>query len=485
MKHKRLMSILTLVVFAMLLPTAAFAEGEMLGDQLPIWSIAPFVGMLLSIAIFPLVKGEWWEKNQLWVALFWSAVFIVPFFIAFGAHITIFELIHTIALDYFPFLLLLIALYAAAGGIVIRGSLVGTPKLNTAILAIGTVLASVIGTTGAAMVLIRPIIRANEWRKRKMHTVIFFIFLICNIGGSLTPLGDPPLFMGYLRGVPFFWCLTHLWPMYLFTSVVLLALYYVIENSRYKKDLAEGAVQPEHKSEHKIEIDGLINIAFIVLILIGTYSSGFLAGLDAFTNADGSTKGITLFTHGEEAAVATYPNLIKDAIYIIAIILSMKFTKKSLREENNFNWGAMEEVAKLFIGIFITMIPALALLEAKGASLGLQEEWQFFWSTGLLSGFLDNTPTYLVFLTTAASLGATEGIVTTVGTVAVPLLIAVSSGAVFMGALSYIGNAPNFMVRSIAEEHDIKMPSFFGYMKWSFGILVPVFLLDTLIFMIL
>ena len=485
MKRKKLMSLVTLVVFAMLIPTAALAEGgEMLGDQLPIWSIIPFVGMLLSIAIFPLVKGEWWEKNQLWVALFWAAVFIVPFFIAFGAHITIYELIHTVALDYFPFLLLLIALYAAAGGIVIRGSIVGTPKVNTVILAIGAVLASIIGTTGAAMVLIRPLIRANEWRKRKMHTVIFFIFLVCNIGGSLTPLGDPPLFMGYLRGVPFFWCLTHLWPIWIFTTVLLLVIYYLVESNRYKKDLAEGAVQPESHSAHKIEIDGLINIAFIVLILIGTYSSGVLAGMDAFLNEDGSVKGITLFTHGEEAAVATYPNLIKDAIYIIAIILSMKFTKKSLREENNFNWGAMEEVAKLFIGIFITMIPALAILEAKGAALGLHTEWQFFWSTGLLSGFLDNTPTYLVFLTTAASLGATEGIVTSIGIVEAPLLIAVSAGAVFMGALSYIGNAPNFMVRSIAEEHDIKMPSFFGYMKWSFGILVPVFLLVTVIFML-
>lgn len=483
MKRKKLMSLLTLVVFAMLLPTAAFAAGEeALGDQLPIWSIIPFVGMLLSIAIFPLVKGEWWEKNQLWVALFWSAVFIVPFFIAFGAHITIFELIHTIALDYFPFLLLLIALYAAAGGIVIRGSLVGTPKLNVALLAIGSVLASVIGTTGAAMVLIRPLIRANEWRKRKMHTVIFFIFLVCNVGGSLTPLGDPPLFMGYLRGVPFFWCLTHLWPIWIFTVALLLIVYYLIENSRYKKDLAEGAVQPEHTGE-KLQFDGLINIAFIVLILVGTYSSGYLAGLDMFTNADGSTKGITLFTHGEETAVATYPNLIKDAIYIVAIILSMVFTKKELREENNFNWGAMEEVAKLFIGIFITMIPALAILEAKGASLGLESEWQFFWSTGLLSGFLDNTPTYLVFLTTACSLGL-PGIETSVGSIPAELLIAVSAGAVFMGALSYIGNAPNFMVRSIAEEHDIKMPSFFGYMKWSFGILAPILVIVTLVFML-
>lgn len=483
MKHKRFISLLTLVVFAMLLPTAAFAEGEALGDQLPIWSIIPFVGMLLSIAIFPLVKGEWWEKNQLWVALFWAAVFIVPFFIAFGAHITIYELIHTVALDYFPFLLLLIALYAAAGGIVIRGSIVGTPKVNVAILAIGAVLASVIGTTGAAMVLIRPLIRANEWRKRKMHTIIFFIFLVCNVGGSLTPLGDPPLFMGYLRGVPFFWCLTHLWPIWLFTVALILVVYFFFENGRYKKDLADGCVQPESHSAHKIEIDGLINIAFIVLILIGTYSSGALASMDAFLNADGSVKGITLFTHEGEAAIATYPNIIKDIIYIIAIILSMKFTKKELREENNFNWGAMEEVAKLFIGIFITMIPALAILEAKGAALGLEHEWQFFWSTGILSGFLDNTPTYLVFLTTACSLGL-PGIETSIGSVPAELLIAVSAGAVFMGALSYIGNAPNFMVRSIAEEHDIKMPSFFGYMKWSFGILVPIFLIVTVIFML-
>ena len=245
MKHKRLMSLLTLVVLAVFVPTAAFAEGDMLGDHLPVWSIIPFVGMLLSIAIFPLVKPHWWEKNQLWVALFWSAVFIVPFFFVFGAHETIYELIHTIVLDYVPFLLLLIALYAVAGGIVIKGSIVGTPKVNLVILAIGTVLASVIGTTGAAMVLIRPLIRANEWRKRKMHTIIFFIFLVCNIGGSLTPVGDPPLFMGYLRGVPFFWCLTHLWPIYLFTSIILLVIYFLIENSRYKKDLAEGAVQPQ------------------------------------------------------------------------------------------------------------------------------------------------------------------------------------------------------------------------------------------------
>lgn len=483
MKHKKLMSVLILAVLAMLVPNAAFASGEALGDQLPLWSMIPFAGMLLSIAIFPIVKPHWWEKNMLWVALFWSFVFLVPFFFVYGADETIYQLIHTVVLDYVPFLLLLFALYAVAGGIVIKGSMVGTPKLNTIILAIGTVLASVIGTTGAAMVLIRPLIRANEFRKRKMHTIIFFIFLVCNIGGALTPVGDPPLFMGFLRGVPFFWTTIHLLPLYVFTSVVLLVIYYIFENKMYKKDLAEGCVQPEHTGE-KIKIEGLHNLLYIVLILFAVVMSGTLAQSSMFQNPDGSVKGLHLYSlHGHDL-VATWPNIIKDILLLVAAFLSMKTTKKEIREFNNFNWAAIEEVAKLFIGIFITMIPALAILGARGASLGLHTEWQFFWSTGMLSGFLDNTPTYLVFLTTAAAMGAAEGLATTIGIVEVPILIAVSAGAVFMGALSYIGNAPNFMVRSIAEESNIKMPSFFGYMKWSFGILIPLFLLDTLIFML-
>lgn len=483
MKHKKLMSVLILAVLAMLVPNAAFASGEALGDQLPLWSMIPFAGMLLSIAIFPIVKPHWWEKNMLWVALFWSFVFLVPFFFVYGADETIYQLIHTVVLDYVPFLLLLFALYAVAGGIVIKGSMVGTPKLNTIILAIGTVLASVIGTTGAAMVVIRPLIRANEFRKRKMHTIIFFIFLVCNIGGALTPVGDPPLFMGFLRGVPFFWTTIHLLPLYVFTSVVLLVIYYIFENKMYKKDLAEGCVQPEHTGE-KIKIEGLHNLLYIVLILFAVVMSGTLAQSPMFQNPDGSVKGLHLYSlHGHDL-VATWPNIIKDILLLVAAFLSMKTTKKEIREFNNFNWAAIEEVAKLFIGIFITMIPALAILGARGASLGLHTEWQFFWSTGMLSGFLDNTPTYLVFLTTAAAMGAAEGLATTIGIVEVPILIAVSAGAVFMGALSYIGNAPNFMVRSIAEESNIKMPSFFGYMKWSFGILIPLFLLDTLIFML-
>lgn len=483
MKHKKLMSVLILAVLAMLVPNAAFASGDALGDQLPLWSMIPFAGMLLSIAIFPIVKPHWWEKNMLWVALFWSFVFLVPFFFVYGADETIYQLIHTVVLDYVPFLLLLFALYAVAGGIVIKGSMVGTPKLNTIILAIGTVLASIIGTTGAAMVLIRPLIRANEFRKRKMHTIIFFIFLVCNIGGALTPVGDPPLFMGFLRGVPFFWTTIHLLPLYLFTSVVLLVIYYIFESKMYKKDLAEGCVQPEHTGE-KIKIEGLHNLLYIALILFAVVMSGTLAQSPMFQNPDGSVKGLHLYSlHGHDL-IATWPNIIKDVLLLVAAFLSMKTTKKEIREFNNFNWAAIEEVAKLFIGIFITMIPALAILGARGASLGLHSEWQFFWSTGMLSGFLDNTPTYLVFLTTAAAMGAAEGLATTIGIVEVPILIAVSAGAVFMGALSYIGNAPNFMVRSIAEESNIKMPSFFGYMKWSFGILVPLFLLDTLIFML-
>ena len=483
MKHKKLMPVLMLVVLALLVPTAAFAEGGELGDQLPLWSMIPFAGMLLSIAIFPIVKAEWWEKNMLWVALFWSAVFLVPFFFAYGGSETISQLVHTVILDYVPFLLLLFALYAVAGGIVLKGSLVGTPKVNLVLLAIGTVLASVIGTTGAAMVLIRPLIRANDWRKRKMHSIIFFIFLVCNIGGALTPVGDPPLFMGFLRGVPFFWTTVHLLPLYLFTSGILLVVYYLVESKMYKKDLADGCKQPEANGD-KLHVEGLINLAYIGLILFGVVISGVLAQSAMFQNPDGTVKGITLFTHNGHSSVATWPNIIKDVILLLAAFLSMKTTKKEIREFNNFNWGAIEEVAKLFIGIFITMIPALAILGARGASLGIDTEWEFFWSTGMLSGFLDNTPTYLVFLTTAAAVGAAEGVATTIGIVEAHILVAVSAGAVFMGALSYIGNAPNFMVRSIAEEHNIKMPSFFGYMKWSFGILVPIFLLDTLIFML-
>lgn len=483
MKHKKLMSVLMLALFALLVPTAAFAEGGELGDQLPLWSMIPFAGMLLSIAIFPIVKAEWWEKNMLWVALFWSAVFLVPFFFAYGGSETISQLVHTVILDYVPFLLLLFALYAVAGGIVLKGSLVGTPKVNTVLLLIGTVLASVIGTTGAAMVLIRPLIRANDWRKRKMHSIIFFIFLVCNVGGALTPVGDPPLFMGFLRGVPFFWTTVHLMPLYLFTAGILLVIYYLVETKMYKKDLAEGCKQPEASGD-KLRVEGLINLVYIGLILFGVVISGVLAQSAAFQNPDGTVKGITLFTHHGHASVATWPNIIKDVILLLAAFLSMKTTKKEIREFNNFNWGAIEEVAKLFIGIFITMIPALAILGARGASLGLNTEWQFFWSTGMLSGFLDNTPTYLVFLTTAAAVGAAEGVATTIGIVEAHILVAVSAGAVFMGALSYIGNAPNFMVRSIAEEHNIKMPSFFGYMKWSFGILVPIFILDTLLFML-
>lgn len=481
MKRMKKFSMLTLSMLALVAaPTAAFAEGgQSLGDMLPIWSIIPFVGMLLSIAIFPLVNAHWWEHNQGKVAVGWALVFLVPFFFAYGANETIYQLIHSIILDYVPFLILLFALYAVAGGIVMRGSLVGTPKVNAIILLIGTILASVIGTTGAAMLLIRPLLRANEWRKRKLHSVIFFIFLVCNIGGCLTPVGDPPLFMGFLRGIPFFWTTIHLMPLLIFNSIVLFAVYFVMETRAYKKDLAEGLHAPEAKE--KITVEGLHNLLFIALILFAVVMSGILQQVPMFLDASGHVKGIHLFTHNNHAAVYAYPNLLRDIILLIAAYLSMKTTSKASREYNNFNWGAIEEVAKLFFGIFITMIPALALLGAHGADLGIDNQWKFFWATGLLSGFLDNTPTYLVFLTTAVSLG-TEGMATTIGTIEEHLLMAVSAGAVFMGALSYIGNAPNFMVRSIADENNVKMPSFFGYMAWSFGILVPLFVLDTIIF---
>lgn len=451
-----------------------------LGNMLPVWSIIPFVGMLLSIAIFPLVKPEWWEKRMLHVALFWALLFLIPFTIAFGLHESAHSLIHSVLLDYVPFIVLLFGLFVVAGGIVVKGSLIGTTKVNMGILGIGTLLASWIGTTGAAMLFIRPILRANKWRKYKAHIVVFFIFLVANIGGSLTPLGDPPLFLGYLRGVPFFWTLTHLLPLMLFNVVVLLVVFFLMDRHFLKKELAEGR-SPQDVAEgqvkEKLSIEGAHNFLFIAMIVFAVIMNGSIPKMDMFVNqATGMTYGFELmgFHFGVEYFVQI-------GLILLAAFLSMKTTKKSTRELNEFNYAPIEEVAKLFIGIFITMIPALALLNAHGSELGITKPWQFFWSTGMLSSFLDNAPTYVVFLTIAGSLGF-EGVMTTVGSVLPGDLIAVSAGAVFMGANTYIGNAPNFMVKSIAENNGVKMPSFFGYMGWSFAILIPLFAIDTLIF---
>ena len=448
-----------------------------IGETLPLWSVIPFVGMLLSIAIFPLVKPEWWEHNMLKVAIFWALVFLIPFAVAYGGHVLIFYVLETVLLDYLPFIVLLFGLFVAAGGIVLKGSIAGTTKTNVVMLLIGTALASWVGTTGAAMLMIRPIIRSNAWRQRKAHIIIFFIFMVANIGGCLTPVGDPPLFLGFLRSVPFFWTMKLL-PLMLTNIAILSVLYFIIDSRSMKKEMAAGR-HPEIdlQNKEKIRIEGAHNFIFILMIVGAVILNGLVTKFDFFMDqATHELNGINI-----AGVVMPYNSIMQICIILIAAFLSMKTTKKQTREDNSFTFAPIAEVAKLFIGIFLTMIPALALLKTHGSSLGIEEPWQFFWMTGALSSFLDNAPTYLVFLTTAGAMGASSGVATTVGTVATINLMAVSAGAVFMGANTYIGNAPNFMVKSIAEENKIKMPSFFGYMAWSLAILEPIFLIDMFI----
>ena len=484
MKKNSLIVVIGIVVaFLALTIISLIATDEVshhLGEALPLWSCIPFVGMLLSIAIFPLVKPEWWEHNMLRVALLWSLIFLIPFGIVYGGNNLVFNVYEVVLLDYLPFIVLLFGLFVVAGGIEIQGSIMGTTKNNVILLLIGALLASWVGTTGAAMLMIRPVIRANKWREKKAHVIVFFIFMVANIGGCLTPVGDPPLFLGFLRGVPFFWTMSLL-PMMLFNLAILTIVFIIMDRMYVKKELAAGR-KPEdvigEEGKVKFRINGAHNFIFIAMIIGSVVFSGILAGVPGFFDPEtGALTGIAI-----SGVVVPWNSIVQIAIILLAAFLSLKTTKKEVRERNEFEYGPIAEVAKLFIGIFLTMIPALAILKANGSALGIEEPWQFFWITGALSSFLDNAPTYLVFLTTAGAIGFTEGVATAVGTVAPTVLMAVSAGAVFMGANTYIGNAPNFMTKSIAEGSGIKMPSFFGYMKWSLLILIPLFLLDTLIF---
>lgn len=443
---------------------------QSLGSTLPIWFCIPFAGMLLCIAICPLVVSRWWEKYKQYAVIFWSVVFIVPFAIYAGFGEAAGEVLEVIFGDYITFIVLLFGLFCVAGNICLKGDLIGTPGTNVVLLLIGTLLSSWIGTTGASMVMIRPIIRANKWRHRKVQVIVFFIFLVSNIGGCLTPVGDPPLLMGFMKGVDFFWSM-HLLPVMILNIILLLLLFFVLDMRAFKKDRADGAA-PEVNGM-PLMLEGTHNIIFLVMIVGAVILSGILP-----KNVPFFAKELPIY--GEVSMGVA--SIFEVVLILLAAFLSFKTTKKEIREENNFSWDAIQEVAILFIGIFITMIPALLILKSKGASLGINEPWQFFWITGALSSFLDNTPTYLVFFTTAASLGFTEGIKTALGYIPEVILMAISCGAVFMGAITYIGNAPNFMVRSIAEENGIKMPSFFSYLFWSISCLVPVFLVDMLVF---
>jgi len=443
----------------------------------PVWLSIPFVGLLLSIALFPIFNAKFWDRNQKYVVLFWSVLITVMLVLYYGYHIAGELVLDSIVNDYLTFIIMLFGLYCVAGNISFEGDLAGSPRVNIFLLAVGTLLSSMIGTTGSSMLMVRPIIKMNSWRKRKHHIMIFFIFLVSNIGGCLTPIGDPPLLMGFMRGVPFFWSLG-LWKMLLVNMVLLLTVFFFIDEKAYRSDVAEGRRPDISKSGTEIKFVGLHNLIFLVMIVIAVILSGTLPNMPQFQNSAGKVLGLSL----PFGVVLSYPSIIEIVIIMVAALMSFKTTDVQVRTSNHFTWGAIKEVAVLFIGIFMTMQPTLLLLNKMGPTLGLNKAYQMFWVTGSLSSFLDNTPTYLVFLTTAGSLKFTTGIATTLGKVPVTMLRAISSGAVFMGANTYIGNAPNFMVKAISDENGIRMPSFFGYMKWSICILIPVFIIDTLIF---
>lgn len=443
-----------------------------IGAKLPLWSALPFVGILLSIAFMPLVVPRFWHRHFPKVSAFWAVVFAAPF-LYFFREAAVYEIAHILLIDYVPFILLLWALYTVSGGIYVRGSLTGSPAVNTVILLIGTLLASVIGTTGASMLLIRPILRSNAWRVHKVHTVVFFIFLVSNIGGALTPLGDPPLFLGFLHGVPFFWTLNIL-PQMAFASIILLILYFIVDSYYFKKESRTAA--PEAAPE-PIRIEGKRNFLLLGGVIAAVLFSGtvHLGEVDLF--------GIH----------QTIENLIKDAVLVLMGFLSLRLTKLNVRKGHEFTWAPIMEVAYLFAGIFVTIIPALDILKAgEHGALATLIRWvdsptQYFWAVGILSSFLDNAPTYLTFFNSALGKfypGMPEApAVARLIVEKIPYLAAISAGAVFMGANTYIGNAPNFMVKSIAEEAGVKMPSFFGYMiKYSIPILIVLFLVVTLVF---
>lgn len=476
---KRFLSIFTAFFMLFLLcPTAVWAAGESGTESgVPLWLCIPFAGLLLCIAVMPLVKGEWWEAHQPLVVVIWILVMVIPFALLYGVGSAAETVLECTVNDYLTFIVLLFGLFCVSGNITMEGDFAGSPRINVGLLALGTLLASCIGTTGASMLMVRPVIKMNSWRRRKSHIMIFFIFMVSNMGGCLTPIGDPPLLMGFMRGVPFFWSL-HLFPVLIFNMVILLFVFYHLDKRNYRRDIAEGRKPDISKPGTEFRIDGLHNIIFLIMIVAAVILSGVLPGMPAFQDAAGNARGIHIF--GEVSL--SFPSLIEIVLILLAAFLSFKTTDKEVRVKNHFTWGAIKEVAVLFIGIFITMQPALMLLKAVGPNLGITEPYQMFWATGALSSFLDNTPTYLVFLTTAGTLGFTGGIATTLGTLPAKMLSAISCGAVFMGANTYIGNAPNFMVKSISDENGVNMPSFFGYMLWSVAVLIPVFIIDMFVF---
>lgn len=466
----RAMTMSMVLALAFAWPSAAWADSFDGAQLSAVWGI-PFAGVLLSIALMPLLAPSFWHHHYGKVAAAWSLAFLLPFAAVFGASVAGVNFVHALLAEYIPFIVLLTALFTVSGGVYIRGNLHGSPGLNTAILAIGAVLASFMGTTGASMLLIRPLIRANDNRKHVAHVVVFFIFIVSNAGGSLTPLGDPPLFLGFLKGVDFFWTVQHIFPESLFLIGSLLAIFFALDSWFYHRREELLPMDPTPDSR-QIGFDGMVNFVLLAAVVALVLMSGIWKSPVSF-NIAGTEVGL--------------PGLLRDAGLVLITLLSLKLTPAKVHGDNQFGWGPMVEVAKLFAGIFLTIIPVIAMLKAGvngpfgsvvsavTKSDGSPDVMMYFWITGLLSSFLDNAPTYLVFFNTAG--GDPQVLMTTLA----PTLAAISAGAVFMGANSYIGNAPNLMVKAIAEDRGVKMPSFFGYMLWSVGVLIPLFIVMTLI----
>ncbi len=451
--------------------------GDGVGHQVvapPIYAVLPFVGLLAAIALFPLSHktAHWWEKNSSKLIVSAACGLVTFVFYAFlyghgihdhganalapaGIPAAVAILKNSLLVEYIPFMVLLFSLYVISGGINIAGSLQGNPRTNMLIMLIGSVVSSLIGTTGAAMVLIRPLIRANANRDFVSHTVVFFIFIVCNTGGCLLPIGDPPLFLGYLRGVPFFWTL-QLAPHWAFMNGTLLAVYFVLDSYYYRKEKPQVAPAAE-----PFGIRGSFNFLLLIAVI------ACVAVLDPVKPVPGTTFIAPLY--------------LREGLMLLLAGLSVALTSKSIRQANSFNYDAIIEVGALFIGIFICMQAPIQILNVHGAALGIDQPWKFYWCTGALSSFLDNAPTYVVFFETAKTVTATSPLVQEVGVGAVELA-AISLGAVFMGSMTYIGNGPNLMVKAIAESSNVKMPSFFGYMIYSCAVVLPASILLTLIF---
>jgi Na+/H+ antiporter NhaD/arsenite permease-like protein len=438
-----------------------------LGAALPLWTVLPFVLLLLAIALLPLAAPHFWEhnRNRALIAAACAAPVLLYLPGAHGAVGT--EALFEKGLEYASFILLLTALYVITGGIHVRGSLSGTPLVNTGMLALGAALASVIGTTGASVLLVRPLLAANAPRERKTHIFVFFIFIVSNCGGLLTPLGDPPLFLGFLKGVPFEWTL-RLWKEWLLVNGSLLALFHVWDQVVLaREELQRPGAQLEEVQRHApLGIDGAHNFAFLLGVVAVIYAAG---------------RGLG---HGGEPWPFGMQELLMGALALLAYLS----TAPAIRARNHFSFAPIHEVAILFAGIFATMAPALLILNAHARSFAIDEPWKFFWASGSLSSFLDNAPTYLTFAATACGLdgvpleGRYLARFLAEGPRAAEILAAISCGSVFMGANTYIGNGPNFMVKAIAEARGVHMPSFFGYMAYSGAILIPLFALATLLF---